>query len=120
MSDEFARLKQTLGTIHDLERVASLLAWDQEAMMPPQGAEAESVLEALKEELVPLVAAVPELDPREDLARSGPFDLDAQRRFSLGLLRELGFEPDAWRLDRAEHPFAMAASLGDIRITTHF
>jgi len=250
MSDEFARLKQTLGTIHDLERVASLLAWDQEAMMPPQGAEgradqratlvrfahellvsdelrrlleelrsfeesqpyesdeaslirvvrrdnekarrvpaelraalsragslglgawldararrdfrvllphleeqlelkrryvecfepaddpydvllddfepglttaeAESVLEALKEELVPLVAAVPELDPREDLARSGPFDLDALRRFSLGLLRELGFEPDAWRLDRAEHPFAMAASLGDIRITTHF
>jgi carboxypeptidase Taq len=249
VTDRLAGLKETLGTIHDLERVASLLAWDQETMMPPQGAEgraeqratlvrlshellvsdqvgrlleelrpyeeslpyesdeaslirvarrdhekarrvpaelraalsragslglgawleararrdfrvllphlerqlelkrryiacfdptedeydvllddfepglttaeAESVLEALKEELLPLVAAVPELDSAEDVARAGPFDLDAQRRFSLALLRDLGFEPEAWRLDPTEHPFAMAASLGDIRITTH-
>jgi carboxypeptidase Taq len=248
--DPLLRLKETLGTIHDLERVASLTAWDQETMMPPQGAEgradqratlvrlahellvsdglgrlleelrlreeshpydsdeaslirvarrdhekarrvppelrgelsragalglgawleararedfrillphlerqlelkrryiacfeapedeydvllddfepgvstaeAEGVLEVVKEELVPLVAAVPELDPAEDIARSGPFDLDAQRRFSLDLLLRLGFEPEAWRLDPTEHPFAMAASLGDIRITTHF
>jgi carboxypeptidase Taq len=83
-------------------------------------AEAEAVLEELKDELVPLVAAVPELDPEEDVVRRGPFDLDTQRAFSLDLLRELGFEADAWRLDHAEHPFAMAASLGDIRITSHF
>ena len=250
MTDPVLRLKRMLGTIHDLERVASLTAWDQETMMPPQGAEgradqratlvrlahellvsddlgrlleqlrpheeslpydsddaslirvarrdhekasrvppelrgelsragalglgawleararsdfrvllphlerqlelkreyvacfdapedeydvilddfepgmttaeAEAVLAEVKEELVPLVAAVPELEPGEDVVRSGPFDLDAQRRFSLDLLRELGFEPDAWRLDPTEHPFAMAASLGDIRITTHF
>jgi carboxypeptidase Taq len=250
MSDALVRLKETLGTIHDLERIASLVAWDQETMMPPLGAEgradqratlvrlshellvsrelgrlleelrsredslpydsdeaslirvvrrdrekalrvpaelraeliragslglgawldararqdfrillphlerqlelkrryvecfdpaedeydvllddfepgmttaeAESVLEELKDELVPLVAAVPELDPAEDVARSGPFDLADQRRFSLGLLCELGFEPDGWRLDSAEHPFAMAASLRDVRITTHY
>jgi carboxypeptidase Taq len=250
VSDGLTRLKEILGTVHDLERVSSLTAWDQETMMPPQGAEgradqratlvrlshellvcdelgrlleelrseeealpydsddgslirvarsdhekerrvpsqlraelsragslglgawleartrqdfgillphlerqlelkrryiacfepaedeydlllddfepglttaeAESVLEHLKDELVPFVAAVPELDPAEDVARSGPFDLEAQRRFSVGLLRRLGFDPDSWRLDPTEHPFAMAASLGDIRITTHF
>jgi len=250
VSDALGRLKEILGTIHDLERVSSLVAWDQETMMPPQGAEgradqratlvrlshellvsdelgrllddlrlledelpydsddasllrvarrdhekarrvpaelrgelsragslglgawleararqdfgillphlerqlelkrryvecfdpaeddydvllddfepglstaeAESVLEELKDELVPLVAAVSELDPDDDVARAGPFDVDAQKRFSIELLRELGFDPDAWRLDPVEHPFAMAASLGDIRITTHF
>src|SRR5256714_1224778 len=83
-------------------------------------AEAESVLEELKDELVPLVAAVPDLDRVEDVARAGPFDVEAQKRFSVELLRELGFEADSWRLDPTEHPFAMAASLRDIRITTHF
>jgi carboxypeptidase Taq len=250
VSDRLARLKGLLGTIHDLERVSSLLAWDQETMMPPQGAEgradqratlvrlshellvaddlgrlleelrpqeealpfesdeaslirvarrdhekarrvppelraelsragslglgawleararqdfgillphlerqlelkrryvacfepaadeydvllddfepgvttaeAEAVLDELKEELVPLVASVPELEPDEDVARSGPFDIEAQRRFAHELLLQLGFEPDSWRLDPTEHPFAMAASLGDVRITTHF
>jgi carboxypeptidase Taq len=250
VSDGLARLKETLGTIHDLERVSALVAWDQETVMPPQGAdgradqratlvrlshellvadglgrlleelrpveealpyesddgslirvarrdhekarrvtpelraelsragslglgawleararqdfgillphlerqlelkrryiacfepaedeydivlddfepglttaEAEAVLEELKDELVPLVAAVPKLDQAEDVARSGPFDLEAQRTFALELLRQLGFDPAVWRLDPAEHPFAMAASLGDIRITTHF
>ncbi|HEX6703011.1 MAG TPA: carboxypeptidase M32 [Gaiellaceae bacterium] len=250
MSDSLARLKEILGTIHDLERLGSLAAWDQETMMPPQGAEgradqratlvrlshellvshelgrlleevrpyeetlphdsddasvirvtrrdhekarrvppelraelsrsgslglgawleararrdfdvllpylerqlelrrryiecfepreddydvllddyeaglttaeAESVLEQVRDELVPLVAAMPELDPAEDVVRAGPFEIAAQRRFSVVLLRRLGFEPDAWRLDRAEHPFATAASVGDIRITTHF
>src|SRR2546423_4226367 len=39
MSDRLARLRGLLATVHDLERVSSLTAWDQEAMMPPQGAE---------------------------------------------------------------------------------
>src|SRR5207248_6127846 len=81
-------------------------------------AEAESVLEELKDELVPLVAAVSELDSADDVARGGPFDVEVQKRFSVELLRGLGFDPGAWRLDPVERSFAMAASLRAIRIPT--
>ena len=37
MSDRLVRLRETLGTIHDLGRIASLMAWDQETMMPLRG-----------------------------------------------------------------------------------
>src|ERR671933_1881191 len=38
MSQAYERLKILLGEIYDLERVGSLLSWDQETMMPPEGA----------------------------------------------------------------------------------
>ncbi len=36
--DAIERLRSALGEIIDLERVAGLLGWDQQAMMPPRGA----------------------------------------------------------------------------------
>ena len=36
--DPIERLRTALGEIVDLERVAGLLGWDQQAMMPPSGA----------------------------------------------------------------------------------
>src|ERR687884_2329891 len=42
MSETFDRLKILLGEIYDLERVGSLLTWDQETMMPPEGARARA------------------------------------------------------------------------------
>src|ERR671928_129653 len=38
MSETCDRLKILLGEIYDLERVGSLLTWDQETMMPAEGA----------------------------------------------------------------------------------
>ena len=38
MSQAYERLKVLVGEIYDLERVGSLLTWDQETMMPPEGA----------------------------------------------------------------------------------
>ncbi len=39
MSDALAQLKQRLTKVTDLERVAGLLGWDQQTMMPAAGAE---------------------------------------------------------------------------------
>src|SRR5204863_6170037 len=62
-----------LGTIHDLERVASLTAWDQETMMPPQGTEGRAdqraTLVRLSHELLvsdELGRLLEELRPRDE------------------------------------------------------
>jgi carboxypeptidase Taq len=40
MSDKLKQLKEILGEVFDLNRAASVLAWDQQVNMPPGGAEA--------------------------------------------------------------------------------
>ena len=42
MSQQLGRLRVIAGEIHDLERTAHLLAWDQETMLPPEGARARA------------------------------------------------------------------------------
>jgi len=73
VSEALGRLKDILGTIHDLERVSSLVAWDQETMMPPQGAEGRAdqraTLARLSHELLvsdELGRLLDELRPREE------------------------------------------------------
>ena len=58
-------------------------------------------------------AAQPVLAPR------GPFDVDAQRRLCEQVLRGLGFDFDAGRLDVSAHPFCGGVP-EDVRITTRF
>jgi carboxypeptidase Taq len=81
-------------------------------------AEVEAVFDRLKAELVPLIASVTE--PVDDSCLRGSFDTEAQRRFSLGVLRRWGMDDDAWRLDDTIHPFALAVAPTDIRLTTNF
>lgn len=38
MEDKFVELKTRLAEIHDLNKVAGMLTWDQRTMMPPRGA----------------------------------------------------------------------------------
>ena len=82
-------------------------------------AEAENVLEHLKRELVPLVAAAGETGADEP-ALEGPFPVERQRAFALDLLERLGFDPRSWRLDHSEHPFAASLAISDIRLTSRF
>ncbi|MDX6470968.1 MAG: carboxypeptidase Taq [Gaiellaceae bacterium] len=42
MGDRFDELRRRLGEIHDLEKAAGLLSWDEETKMPPAGAEARA------------------------------------------------------------------------------
>ena len=72
----------------------------------------------LKEHQVPLV--------RERVAQGVPghparaYPQELQKRFELEVVREFGFDDDAWRLDPTVHPFASGTGITDIRITTRY
>jgi carboxypeptidase Taq len=80
--------------------------------------EVEAVFERLKDELVPLVAGLGE--PVDDSFLHGDFPADRQRAFSLALLSRWGMDERSWRLDDTVHPFEVAVSRTDIRLTTRF
>src|SRR5918999_626694 len=84
-------------------------------------AELRPLLAELRDALVPLVAAAgdPEQD-RNDGAFFGPFTAEAQRVAVLDVLERVGFDPDAWRLDPAVHPFASGLAPDDVRLTTKY
>ena len=42
MTERFDELRRRLGEIHDLEKAAGLLSWDEETKMPPTGADARA------------------------------------------------------------------------------
>lgn len=81
-------------------------------------AEVAGVFARLKEELVQLVAGLPE--PADDSCLRGDFSPDRQRAFSLAVLRCWGMDDQAWRIDDTVHPFASAISETDIRLTARF
>jgi carboxypeptidase Taq len=81
-------------------------------------AEVRRIFDYLKEHQAPLVKEVAERSQVEK--RSKTFDLDAQKVFELEIVREFGFNDDAWRLDPTVHPFASGTGVTDIRITTRY
>jgi carboxypeptidase Taq len=81
---------------------------------------AERVLERLREELPPIVAAIRDSEP--DLA--SPFEglsypEDDQEAFSRAILDDLGYDWDHGRLDTSSHPFTSGNQF-DTRITTRY
>ena len=50
----------------------------------------------------------------------GDFAPEAQRAFAERVLRTLGFEEGAWRLDPTAHPFCTSFSNRDVRLTTRY
>jgi carboxypeptidase Taq len=80
-------------------------------------ADVERVFARLKAELVPLVAGV---RPVDDSCLHGDFPPEQQRGFSLEVLSRWGMDDRAWRLDDTVHPFAIALSRADIRLTARF
>jgi len=48
------------------------------------------------------------------------FPKDKQRDFSLEILKQMGYDFDAGRLDETVHPFAIGLSPGDVRVTTKY
>jgi carboxypeptidase Taq len=81
-------------------------------------AQVRATLERLRDGLVPLEAAAPEID--DSLLHAGPFPEDGQRRLLDRVLHALGVDDEAWRLDVAAHPFAVAPAVGDVRLTTRY
>lgn len=83
-------------------------------------ADVDPVFEQLKASLAPMIRAVQDAEPVDDSSLHGHFPVDAQRRFALWLLEDWGYEPSAWTLDRAVHPFQISFSPTDVRLTARF
>jgi carboxypeptidase Taq len=84
-------------------------------------AEADRLLTELRDSVLPLASAIAERAAAvDDSALHGHFDVEAQRRLSLEIVRTLPLPPGTWRLDLSKHPFATSFATSDVRITTRF
>jgi carboxypeptidase Taq len=101
------------------EHVYDILLDDYEPGMKTLGV--RRVFDDLKQDLVPLIAAVAERGrPVDDACLRGHFPVGKQRAFVTGIISRFGFQEDSWRLDPTVHPFATSAGTTDIRITTRY
>ncbi len=83
--------------------------------------EIAELFSALRQELVPLVAAIaesPRKPKKELLEREYPVEL--QRLFGQSAAAAIGFDFEAGRLDVTTHPFCSGTGPGDCRITTRY
>lgn len=81
----------------------------------------DRVFGQVREHIVPLVKAVTEAkDQPETSFLFKSFPAEKQKGFSLDVLREMGYDFEAGRLDETVHPFATGLNLGDVRVTTRY
>lgn len=75
----------------------------------------------LKATIVPLVKAIGDSKNKPDTSLLfKPFPKSGQHAASLELLKQLGYDFEAGRLDETVHPFMIGLNSGDIRITTKY
>ncbi|MBP86794.1 MAG: carboxypeptidase M32 [Planctomycetaceae bacterium] len=80
-----------------------------------------AVLEGLRKDLVPLVAAIAESSKKPDmeiLKRTYP--IPAQEEFGTQAAKAIGFEFNRGRLDVTHHPFCCGMGPNDTRLTTRY
>ncbi len=118
--EELVALKhQYVECFDETEHVYDVLLDDFERGM--KTSDVQRVFDALKQGLVPLIAAIAErAEAVDDRCLHGHFAVDKQRSFCVGLIEHFGFRADAWRLDPTVHPFASSNATTDIRITTRY
>jgi carboxypeptidase Taq len=81
-------------------------------------AQVSALFTRLRGGLVPLLAQIAQQPAPPPLP--GDVPIAAQRDVGLRIVRAMGFDDDAWRLDDAVHPFAASPSMNDIRVTSRF
>ncbi|WP_413380765.1 carboxypeptidase M32 [Alkalihalobacillus sp. 1P02AB] len=81
----------------------------------------DEVFGDLKGKLIPLVKGVTESkhQPKNDFLFAH-FPKEKQHELSVAILKEIGFDFEAGRLDETVHPFAMGLNPGDVRVTTKY
>ncbi|WP_026694870.1 carboxypeptidase M32 [Peribacillus kribbensis] len=81
----------------------------------------DEVFGKLRESIVPLVKQIAESEnkPETDFLYHR-FSKEDQKSFSLEILKELGYDFEAGRLDETVHPFAIGLNTGDVRVTTRY
>jgi carboxypeptidase Taq len=72
VNERFEELKRRLGEIHDVEKAAGVLSWDEETKMPPSGADARAEQRATLNRIAHELQVSPELG--ELLEELRPFE----------------------------------------------
>ncbi len=81
----------------------------------------DQVFSELREKIVPLVQRIKESESKPNTQfLYHHFPKEKQREFSLKILKNLGYDFDAGRLDETVHPFATGLNPGDVRVTTKY
>jgi carboxypeptidase Taq len=81
----------------------------------------DEVFGKLRARIVPLVKAINESNGKPETSYLfKPFSKEKQRQFSLEILKQMGYDFDAGRLDETVHPFATGLNPGDVRVTTKY
>ena len=82
--------------------------------------EIAGVFEALRPRLVEIVRAIGDsgVTPKREYVRRA-FPIDRQREFGLWIIRRLGFDMQAGRVDTSPHPFT-SGDIFDVRLTTRY
>lgn len=84
-------------------------------------AELDRVFGGLREQLVPLAAAIANSPHQPDTSfLKQNYDKSSQKAFSLYILEQMDYNFEAGRLDESAHPFATGLNPGDVRITTRY
>jgi carboxypeptidase Taq len=84
-------------------------------------ADVAAMFRELRQDLVPLVAAIRErVNSVDDSVLHQDFDEGKQQEFAEMVIRKYGYDFNRGRQDRAVHPFCTSFSRDDVRITTRF
>src|SRR4051794_8071736 len=129
-ANDFARFKPLLERTLELKRQeAAAIGYDDQpydALLDEyepgaKTSEVAAALRGLREQLVPLVAAIAASKKRPNLeALKGHYPVDLQEKFGKRAIAAIGFDFDAGRLDVTNHPFCGGAGPRDVRLTTRY
>ncbi|MBY9081848.1 carboxypeptidase M32 [Paenibacillus sp. HN-1] len=81
----------------------------------------DEIFGKLRKRLVPLAEKIAASPHQPDASfLEGEFPSVRQEEFGLFLLKQMGYDFEAGRLDESVHPFATGLNPGDVRITTNY
>ncbi|MFE4811846.1 carboxypeptidase M32 [Peribacillus simplex] len=81
----------------------------------------DSVFSELRTRIVPLVKQIAESEHRPETAfLYKEFPKEKQHQLNLEILKQLGYDFKAGRLDETVHPFEIRINRGDVRVTTRY
>ncbi len=79
-----------------------------------------SLFDPLREALGPLVASIAESDVTPLDLTQFTYNIETQKELSRAILKAIGFEFEAGRLDIAAHPFCSGINVDDVRLTSRY
>ena len=126
-ADDFERVRPYLEKTLDYSRQAANFFPGYDHIADPlieaseygmKATEVSRIFAELREELVPIVAAITSQEPADDSCLHQYFPEEKQLEFGLEVAEQFGYDMKRGRQDKTHHPFMTKFSLGDVRITT--